>query len=50
MLSEYTHTKESELTGNLIFYKLDQGTLMVWADDCGWVESGNQQVDGLQPR
>lgn len=50
MLSEFTHTKESSLTGNLLFYKLDNGVLKVWVDDCGWVDSGNQQIDGLQPR
>lgn len=50
MLSEFTHYKESELTGNMIYYKQTPDVLQVWVEDCGWVDSGNQQVDDLLPR
>ena len=50
MLSEFTHYKESELTGNMIYYKQTPDVLQVWVEDWGGVDSGNKQVDDLFPR
>ena len=50
MFGEFTHSKVSPLSGQRIFYKLDDGLLFVWSDDFGWAEAGNQAIEDLEPR